>query len=171
MNKAELIEAIKAKGFVAVIVNEDAKNAELETLLEQLNVVKGISEDEHLDLLKSNQAELQANHDAAIESLVEAHNAALDSLKAEHEEAVKELSNSLDELNKALQSAESKPTTASVGNPIVTVGDKKYEVLTGGSVKVGEAYEIFSKEKLAESPEALAFLVKIESGLLKEVEE
>lgn len=160
MNKAELIEAIKAKGLVAITVNEEAKNADLELLLDQLNVVKGISEEEHLELLKVAQDELTANHNAAIAKLNE-----------EHAAVVKELSDSLAELNEALKQSESKPNTASAGNPIVTVGDKKFEVLGGGSIKMGETHEVFTKESLAESPEALAYLVKIESGLLKEVEE
>lgn len=160
MNKAELIEAIKAKGFVALIVDEEAKNADLELLLDQLNAVKGISEDEHLELLKSNQEELAKTHEEAIASLT-----------AEHEAKVEELSALLAELNEKLAQVESRPTVQSAGNPVVEVEGKKFEVLLGGNIKVDGIYEFYSKEKLAESPEVIAHLVSMGSGLVKELED
>jgi ABC-type hemin transport system substrate-binding protein len=151
MNKAELIEAIKAKGFVALIVDEEAKNADLELLLDQLNAVKGVSED---------QEELAKTHEEAIASLT-----------TEHEAKVEELSALLAELNEKLAQVESRPTVKSAGNPVVEVEGKKFEILLGGNINVDGVYGFYSKEKLAESPEVIAHLVSMGSGLVKELED
>jgi acyl transferase domain-containing protein len=143
MNKAELIEAIKAKGFVAIVVNEDAKNAELEALLDALEASS------HVDELTSKVVDLEAT------------------ITKKEEEAA-ELVKSLEELNAQL--AESEKTPVSSKDVIAIFEKKKYVVQSGAVILIEGEAKNFTKEEIAQSKEAIAILLKTESSILKPVE-
>jgi hypothetical protein len=143
MNKAELIEAIKAKGFVAIVVNEDAKNAELEAALDALNAGDKATE------LSAKVVDLEA-------------------VIAKKEEEAAELVKSLEELNAQL--AESEKTPVSSKDVIAVFEKKKYAVQSGASIVLNGEPKTFTKEEIASSKEAIAVLIKMESSILKPVE-
>jgi hypothetical protein len=143
MNKAELIEAIKAKGFVAIVVNEDAKNAELEAALHALNAGDKVTE-------------------------LSAKVVDLETVIAQKEKEAAELVKSLEELNAQL--AESEKTPVSSKDVIAVFEKKKYVVQSGASIVLNGEPKTFTKEEIASSKEAIAVLIKMESSILKPVE-
>ena len=144
MNKAELIAAIKAKGFVALVVDEEATNANLEAALDALNA-------------SDKAAELSAK-------VVE-----LEAFVAEKDEAIVELTKELTEINEALAKAEASKVTVGADN-IVEIDGEKYSVNSGVTcVLEGESIQL-SKEELINHEGALQYLKGIESGVLTKIE-
>jgi hypothetical protein len=144
MNKAELIAAIKAKGFVALVVDEEATNANLEAALDALNA-------------SDKAAELSAK-------VVE-----LEAFVAEKDEAIVELTKELTEINEALAKAEASKVTVGADN-IVEIDGEKFSVNSGVTcVLEGESIQL-SKEELINHEGALQYLKGIESGVLTKIE-
>jgi seryl-tRNA synthetase len=144
MNKAELIAAIKAKGFVALVVDEEATNANLKAALDALNA-------------SDKAAELSAK-------VVE-----LEAFVAEKDEAIVELTKELTEINEALAKAEASKVTVGADN-IVEIDGEKFSVNSGVTcVLEGESIQL-SKEELINHEGALQYLKGIESGVLTKIE-
>jgi len=144
MNKAELIAAIKAKGFIALVVDEEATNANLEAALDALNA-------------SDKAAELSAK-------VVE-----LEVFVAEKDEAIAELTKELTEINEALAKAEASKVTVGADN-IVEIEGEKFSVNSGVTcVLEGESIQL-SKEELINHEGALQYLKGIESGVLTKIE-
>jgi seryl-tRNA synthetase len=144
MNKAELIAAIKAKGFIALVVDEEATNANLEAALDALNA-------------SDKAAELSAK-------VVE-----IEAFVAEKDEAIVELTKELTEINEALAKAEASKVTVGADN-IVEIDGEKFSVNSGVTcVLEGESIQL-SKEELINHEGALQYLKGIESGVLTKIE-
>ncbi len=144
MNKAELIAAIKAKGFVALVVDEEATNANLEAAIDALNA-------------SDKAAELSAK-------VVE-----LETSIAIKDDYIAELTNQLTEINEALAKAEASKVTVGADN-IVEIDGEKYSVNSGVTcVLEGESIQL-SKEELINHEGALQYLKGIESGVLTKIE-
>jgi hypothetical protein len=144
MNKAELIEAIKAKGFVALVVDEEATNANLEAALDALNASDKATE------LSAKVVELETS--IAIK-----------------DDYIAELTNQLTEINEALAKAEASKVTVGADN-IVEIDGEKFSVNSGVTcVLEGESIQL-SKEDLINHEGALQYLKGIESGVLTKIE-
>lgn len=168
MNKTELIEAIKAKGFVALVVNEEATNANLEAALDALNASDKAAE------LSAKVVELQAVVDHASQVADETKELSakvveLEAFVAEKDEAIAELTKELTEINEALAKAEASKVTVGADN-IVEIDGKKFSVNSGVTcVLEGESIQL-SKEELINHKGALKYLKGIESGVLTKIE-
>jgi chromosome segregation ATPase len=168
MNKAELIAALKAKGFVALVVDEEATNANLEAALDALNASDKAAE------LSAKVTELQAVVDYASEvkdqtEELSAQVKDLELIVAEKNEAIAELTNQLTEINEALAKAEASKVTVGADN-IVEIDGEKFSVNSGVTcVLEGESIQL-SKEELINHEGALQYLKGIESGVLTKIE-
>ena len=176
MNKAQIIAAIEALGFAAIKIDKQAKVEDLQALLDKLQTT-------------GDNAAFTASVDATVRSLVEETEQELEATKKALAEAndaltateatateleatrgtIAELEAQIEELTAALEKAESSAPAAPKGL-VVEVDGEKYEVISGGNIKVGETYKVHTKEEIAADAELVATLAKKGSGLLKKVE-
>lgn len=154
MKKNEIIDAIKALGFVALVVNETATVEELKALHDQLTLqpsAPGISGED-------------------LDKAVAAAKAESESIITEKDKQLKELTGAVGELNTRLSQLESAPSRT---DRTVTVKDKKYQIVSGVNLLVEDERVIFSADDLMkdENSAILIKLVEQGSGALKELED
>ncbi len=138
MNKAELIEAIEAKGLKALTLNTEATNAQLEHDLDLLSV-----ED------KSDE----------VSSLEEALAKSKDEVSALEEQVL--------ELNEKLSSSEGVIKAIGAEN-IVDIDGKKYQVIFGTKTELGTFTKEDIAKNVAHGEETICeYLLSIESPALK----
>lgn len=147
MVKEELVNTINGLGFEALVLNEKATNAQLEALLTQLTFVAGTSDEDVAQAIENAVAET----------------------KASSEEEIKALNEALEELNAKLAAAEESKTSSD--DVIAEHDGKKYKVLFGCTVKIGQNHQSLTKSEIAASKEAIDVLVKTKSGALKSLED
>lgn len=170
MNKAQLIEAINAKGLAGLKVDKSASVEELTATLDALNASPdGAKFTEAVEAtVKSIVDDSSAETAQEIEDL-KAHVKAREEAIAEKDTEIEALTGQVEELTEALAKAEEKAVKAPSGL-VVEVGKKKFQVISGGNIKVGDTYQVFSKEEIAADENLVAELAKKGSGLIKELE-
>lgn len=170
MNKAQLIEAINAKGLVGLKVDKNASVEELTATLNALNASPdGAKFTEAVEAtVKSIVDDTSAETAQEIEDL-KAHVKAREESIAEKDGEIEALTGQVEELTEALAKAEEKAAKSPSGL-VVAIGDKKYQVISGGNIKVDGTYQVFTKEQIAADDKLVAELAKKGSGLIKELE-